>query len=143
MQETQIWSLGLEDPLKKEMASLSSILAWEIPWTEEPGGIVHRVAELDTTEWLSTHTIKRNKLDICNINELQKHYPKSKKPGTKDYDRMILLIWKLLIDRPSYSDGNKIHDCQGSEYMVGGGDWLWRGCRNSLRCWKCFIFWLQ
>ena len=32
-------SLGWEDPLEKEMATLSSILAWEIPWTEEPGGL--------------------------------------------------------------------------------------------------------
>ena len=37
MQETQVQSLGLEDPLEKEMATHSSILAWEIPWTEEPG----------------------------------------------------------------------------------------------------------
>ena len=36
MQEMQVWSLGLEDPLEKEMATHSSILAWEIPWTEEP-----------------------------------------------------------------------------------------------------------
>ena len=35
MQETQVLSLGLEDPLVKEMATYSSILAWEIPWTEE------------------------------------------------------------------------------------------------------------
>ena len=37
MQETQVQSLGWEDPLEKEMATHSSILAWEIPWTEEPG----------------------------------------------------------------------------------------------------------
>ena len=37
MQEIQVWSLGQEDPLKEEMATHSSILAWEIPWTEEPG----------------------------------------------------------------------------------------------------------
>ena len=36
-QEMQVWSLGQEDPLEKEMATHSSILAWEIPWTEEPG----------------------------------------------------------------------------------------------------------
>ena len=47
MQETQVRSLGQEDPLEKEMANDSSILAWEIPWTEEPD-IVHGVAkELD------------------------------------------------------------------------------------------------
>ena len=39
MQETQVQSLGGEDPLEKEIASHSSILAWEIPWTEEPGGL--------------------------------------------------------------------------------------------------------
>ena len=37
MQEAQVQSLGWEDPLEKEMATHSSILAWEIPWTEEPG----------------------------------------------------------------------------------------------------------
>ena len=39
MQETQVRSLGWEDPLEKGMATHSSILAWEIPWTEEPGGL--------------------------------------------------------------------------------------------------------
>ena len=39
MQETQVQSLGQEDPLEKEMATHSSILAWETPWTEEPGGL--------------------------------------------------------------------------------------------------------
>ena len=38
-QETQVWSLVREDPLKKEMATCPSILAWKIPWTEEPGGL--------------------------------------------------------------------------------------------------------
>ena len=37
MQETQVQSLGQEDPLEKEMATHSSILAWRIPWMEEPG----------------------------------------------------------------------------------------------------------
>ena len=42
MQETQkiqVWSLGGEDPLEEEMATHSSILVWETPWTEEPGGL--------------------------------------------------------------------------------------------------------
>ena len=39
MQETQVWSLSQEDPLEKGMANHSSILAWRIPWTEEPGGV--------------------------------------------------------------------------------------------------------
>ena len=39
MQETWVPSLGQEDPLEKGMATHSSILVWEIPWTEEPGGL--------------------------------------------------------------------------------------------------------
>ena len=39
MWETGVQFLGQEDPLEKEMATHSSILAWEIPWTEEPGGL--------------------------------------------------------------------------------------------------------
>ena len=39
IQETWVRSLGWKDPLKKGMATYSSILAWEIPWTEEPGGL--------------------------------------------------------------------------------------------------------
>ena len=39
MQETMVLSLCWEDPLEKEMATHSSIFAWEIPWTEEPGGL--------------------------------------------------------------------------------------------------------
>ena len=54
MQETWVQSLGWEDPLEKEMATHSSILAWRIPWTEESGGLEstgHK--EMDTTEWLT------------------------------------------------------------------------------------------
>ena len=40
MQETQIQSLGGEDPLEEDIATHSSILAWRIPWTEEPGGLL-------------------------------------------------------------------------------------------------------
>ena len=37
MEKTRVWSLGWEDALEKEMATHSGILAWKIPWTEEPG----------------------------------------------------------------------------------------------------------
>ena len=45
MQETQVLSLSQEDPLEKEKATHSSIFAWEIPWTEEPGWLLHGVSE--------------------------------------------------------------------------------------------------
>ena len=56
MWETQVQSLGREDPLKKEMATHSCILAWEIPWTEEPGRLQSMGRkESDTTERLHFH----------------------------------------------------------------------------------------
>ena len=49
MQETQVQFLGREDPLKKGMATHSSILPWRIPWTEEPGGLqVYEVPKSQT-----------------------------------------------------------------------------------------------
>ena len=55
MQETRVRSLDWEYPLEKGMATHSSILAWRIPWTEEPGRLqsMNGVAELDTTEQLT------------------------------------------------------------------------------------------
>ena len=54
MQETPGWSLGWDDPLEKDMATLSSILAWRIPWTEEPSGLQSRGnQELGRTKQLS------------------------------------------------------------------------------------------
>ena len=50
MQEMQVRFLSWEDPLEKEIATHSRILAWEIPWTEEPGGLQSEgLQELDTT----------------------------------------------------------------------------------------------
>ena len=57
MQETWVRSLGWEDPLEKEMATHSSILAWRIPCTEELGGLQSMGRkESDTTERLHIHT---------------------------------------------------------------------------------------
>ena len=54
--ETRVWSMGWEDPLEKAMATHSSILAWRIPWTEEPGGLQFMGRkESDTTERLHVH----------------------------------------------------------------------------------------
>ena len=56
MQKTQDLSVGWEDPLEEEMATHSSIVAWKLPQTEEPGRPVHGIAkESDTPEQLSMH----------------------------------------------------------------------------------------
>ena len=67
MQETQVRSLGWEDPLEERMATHSSILAWRIPWTEEPGGLQflgwqrvrHRYADDTTLMAESEEELKR------------------------------------------------------------------------------------
>ena len=59
MQETQVLSLGQEDPLDKGMATYSSIHAWRIPWTEEPGGLQAMESQRAGHNWATnahTHT---------------------------------------------------------------------------------------
>ena len=91
IQETLVWSLGGEDPLEEEMATHSCILAWRIPWTEEPGGLhtVHRVTDRQTwwyyeqsrgdlkdTEgymWILCHRIK-DKRYVCLCHQRQKKH---------------------------------------------------------------------
>ena len=53
MLETWIWSLDQEDPLEKGLASHSSILAWRIPWTEEPGGLQSMGLQKVKSDWAS------------------------------------------------------------------------------------------
>ena len=55
-QEMRVRSLGGEDPLEKQLATHSNILAWRIPWTEEPGGLQSMGCKVfDTTEHTRTH----------------------------------------------------------------------------------------
>ena len=54
MQETQLWSLGQEDPLEEGMATHPSILAWRSPWTEEPGGIQSMGSKRVRHDWAHT-----------------------------------------------------------------------------------------
>ena len=64
VEKTQIWFLGQEDPMKKRMVTHSSVPAWRIPWTEEPGRLQSMgCKELHTTEWFSQH----RKFKKCNV----------------------------------------------------------------------------
>ena len=64
-QEIWVHYLGWKDPLEKRMATYSSILAWRIPWTEEPGGYTPwLVKESDINEWL---TLQDEGQQTCNI----------------------------------------------------------------------------
>ena len=57
MQEVWVWSLGQEDPLEKEMATHSSILAWKISWTEEPGRLQSMGSRRARHNWARMHTL--------------------------------------------------------------------------------------
>ena len=68
MWETPVQSLGQEDPLEKEMATHSSILAWRIPWMDEPGGLQSTGRkESDTTERLHFHFHFKDYRDIVDV----------------------------------------------------------------------------
>ena len=58
-EEIWVWSLSWEDSLEKEMAAHSSVLAWEIPWTEEPGGLQSMELQRVGHDWANedTHNI--------------------------------------------------------------------------------------
>ena len=67
MQETGVRLLGWEDSLEKEMAAYSSILAWRIPLTEEPGRLQSmELQELDMTWWLNHH----HEVGICSVGNI-------------------------------------------------------------------------
>ena len=54
--QRQVWSLGREDLLEEEMATYYSILAWKIPWTEEPGGLPSKILQNTDHNWVAEHT---------------------------------------------------------------------------------------
>ena len=79
MQETWVWSLGWEDPLEKEMATHSSILAWRIPWTEEPGRLQSTGSQKVGHDWATS-------LSLINLKFLS-----------------ILLVYQFTITEPTCS----------------------------------------
>ena len=62
MQETWVWSLGWEDLLEEGMATHSSILAWRIPWTEEPGRLESMGLQTVRHDWATKHSTAHGKL---------------------------------------------------------------------------------
>ena len=116
MQEMWVWSPGWEGPLEKEMATQSSILAWEIPWTEEPGGLqltgLQRVGHdwecMDMTEneklspttwhpkksntWEEVEMIMESQVRVQNLNE------EDYLAVTRLTSQHLTGIWQLVLD---------------------------------------------
>ena len=100
--ETRVQSLGWEDPLEKEMATHSSVLAWRIPWMEEPGGLQSMGSQRVGHDW-ATNTFRR----FLQLLEFRRHcyvgLDKSKR--TEVYVRRNNNFWKIICmlrqNRPS------------------------------------------
>ena len=65
MQESQVWSLGQEDTLEKEIETHFSVLAWEIPWTEEPSGLYTKGCNLESQPSWATWGCKRVRHELA------------------------------------------------------------------------------
>ena len=98
----QVWSLGQEDSLEKGTATHSSILAWRIPWTEEPGGPQsmgsHRVGH-DRSNLASMHTVWLKLPEVSCLDQKIHYGPKKDIYHTKSY--MQRLLWGFRVFRKS------------------------------------------
>ena len=85
LQETRVWSLGQEDPLRKGMAPHSSILAWRIPWTEEPGGLLS----------MGSHRVRHDWSDLAHTHARTHYRAWSIRTGTVSTDTVCVILFHL------------------------------------------------
>ena len=85
MQETQVWSLGGEDLLEKGMATHSSVLAWRIPWTEEPGGLQFMGPQRVGHDWAQATTSQH--ISLSCIWNVQRIWKQSHTKASHSYSR--------------------------------------------------------
>ena len=78
-QETWVWSLSWADSLEKEMATYSSVLAWEIPSTEEPGGLQSKRSQRVGHDWVTFHALEKERATHSRV--LAWWIPGTGKPG--------------------------------------------------------------
>ena len=127
LQETWVWSLGWEDTLEKEMATHSNILAWEILWIEEPGGLQSMGSQSARHHWVTEKTWNYTEINIVKKVLKRKHsysspfWKKKKKiPGSscifsRDFKHFDVFLqtqthWSLLLFTKSLvSFGSSIH----------------------------------
>ena len=72
MWETQVWSLGREDPLEKEMATHSGVLAWKIPWTEETGRLQSMGSQRIGHDWATSPYLLLGRKAVTNLGRILK-----------------------------------------------------------------------
>ena len=94
MKETQVQSLGQEDPLEKGLATHSSILVWRIPWTEEPGGQRSMESQRVGCDWATKHSTAPSGLwSGIYSGETKRHHKRPKQTLQFRTQRIILSRW--------------------------------------------------
>ena len=88
MLETQVWSLGWEDPLEREMAIHFSTLAWKIPWTEEPGRLQSMGSQRVGQDWVTSLSLLSS-LGLIHLLIWESLPGRHKAPGTPSGDRDV------------------------------------------------------
>ena len=118
MQKTWVWSLVWEDLLEKEMASHSSVLVWEIPWTEEPGGLQFTGSQRIGYNWANEHALRFFLRCILCSNILR--YVESKTPWKSNSNKL----------REIFSSKNNTYSEVGSSKSIWGRNLhiCWNGC---------------
>ena len=94
MQEThltQVWSLGQEDPLEKVMVTHSSILAWEIPWTEEPSGLLFMGSQRVEHNWSNSACMHAQAMNTSKLSKLLQQNLTSVHVGNRKTDTGIMI----------------------------------------------------
>ena len=94
MHESQVQSPGREDPLEKGMATHSSILAWRIPWTEDPGGIQSMGSQRVGHDWAHTHTHTGWMQSSSETGEARGHFSRLLPPTCSE---STTSLWKELV----------------------------------------------
>ena len=92
MQETRVWSLGWEDSLEKKMEAHSSILAWKIPWTAEPGRLPSMGSQRVGHDWATSLSLFRQHI------KKRRHYFANKSPSSQSFSFSSGHVWMWELD---------------------------------------------
>ena len=127
MQETQqtlVRSLGMENPLEKEMANHSSILVWEIPWTEEPGGLQSMASQRVRQNWATSHVHTWSRRDLF--------FPAlASRPHVCSESRLCITRDPVYCDQQPPPGGTLGWECEKAQrhgesvYCLKGPKWSW------------------
>ena len=93
MRETWVRSLGWKDPLEKEMATHSSILAWRIPWMEKPGGLQSTGSQRVRHDWATSLSQSYNHVSVSHSVVPNSLWPHGLQPSVHEIFQVIILEW--------------------------------------------------